>query len=85
MTKLTPAQNALTRRLVKAGPRGLNLTDAHDQTVTALLERGIAAVQGGRVVLIAPTRKTKRGITIVTEVDWAALAARTTSPSGDAA
>ncbi len=63
--KTTPAQNAMIRRAIKAGPKGLNPHDLHTLTVEALLERGLVAYRDvagkNRLVLVAPTKRVLHG------------------------
>jgi hypothetical protein len=62
--RLSGPQNALVRRLIKAGRRGIALDDVHSWTLAALEERGVATVRMGRVVLVAPTRTRGKGQTM---------------------
>jgi hypothetical protein len=66
MSKLSPPQNALVRRLIKAGRRGIALDDVHSWTLQALEDRGLVTVRTGRAVLVAPTRN--RGVGQATQV-----------------
>lgn len=75
MLKTTPAQARLLKRLIKAGPKGLNLPDVHEQTMDGLMRRGLAGVHDGRAVLIAPTKQVRTGATVKTVVDFDAVSA----------
>lgn len=67
--KLSPAQNALARRLIKAGNRGIDRDDMHDGTMRALLAAGIARYDTGRIILAAPTKQVRTGMTLRTVLD----------------
>lgn len=75
MLKTTPAQARLLKRLIKAGPKGLHLPDVHEQTLDALMRRGLAGVDNGRAVLTAPTKQVRHGATVKTVVDLDAVTA----------
>lgn len=75
MLDLTPQQNALAKKLIKAGPRGVLLADCHEMTVDALLRRGLVRLDNRRVILTAPTKKVRTGAAVRTVLDLEAVQA----------